>query len=471
MPSAEALSRETWFDRAPCGLIATNPDGLVVDANATLAGWIGRDVEAVVGERFATLLDAGSRLIYETRLAHLLHLDGAIDEAVLTLAGADGAAVPVLVTASVDTSLEAAGEASVVRIALLPARERSAYERELARARRVAEASEARVRILQDISDAFGTSVNDQQVADTFVRVARDAFAASDAAVHLLDDHGRLQLVAGRDPLEGIVASIPSLQDTLVERALSIDDVETDFPELAEGLRAARLEALSVTPLRGESGRLGVLACFFGRARTFDDEFLDLQRALGRQASQTLTRVRLQRELEYQALRDPLTGVLNSQSVEQSLGEAVRAAADTDEAVSVLFMDVDAFKSINDTFGHVAGDHVLRTLARRLTESVRAHDIVGRIGGDEFVAICPGADAEVAAGIGERIRANARDAIQTLAGEVGVSVSIGLSCFDPASDRVPTADELLVRADGAMYVSKDAGKDRVSVENRSRPRA
>jgi diguanylate cyclase (GGDEF)-like protein len=450
------------FDRAPCGLLTTTLDGVIVDVNATLARWLDRDADAVIGNRFTALLDAGSRLIYETRIAQVLHLDGAVDEAALSLAGLDGGPIPVLFTAALDAD----GPETIVRIALLPGRERAAYEKELARARRVAEASEARVRILQDISDAFGTSGNDQHVADTFVRVAREAFSASDAAVHLLDEQGRLHLVAGTNPLEGVVAPIPALRDTLVERVLSIGDVQIDFPELAEGLRSAHLEALSVTPLHGEGGRLGVLVCFFGRAREFDDEFLDLQRALGRQASQTLMRVRLQRELEFQALRDPLTGVLNSQSVEQRLGEAVRHAAETGEPVSVLFLDVDAFKSINDTFGHVAGDSVLRTLARRLTESVRQDDVVGRIGGDEFIAICGNADAAVAAGIGERILAACRNPIETMAGEVAASVSIGLASYDPRTDRLPTADDLLVRADGAMYVSKDAGKDRVSVEER-----
>lgn len=461
MSSPDAVLLEDLYDRAPCALLTMTAADVIVVANETLARWTGRARTDLAGVRFATLLEPASRLIYETRLAQTLRLDGVVEAVALSLAGPGGASVPVVMTATVD----AAGEGRM-HVVLTPGREHARYDRELARARRTAEAAEARVRILQDISDAFGSSGSDQHVADTFVRVARDAFSATDAAVHLLDEQGRLHLVAGRNPLEGVVAPIPELRDTIEELALSAQDVETEFPELAEGLRSVHREALSITPLHGDDQRLGVLVCFFARAREFDDEFLELQRALGRQASQTLTRVRLQRELEYQALRDPLTGVLNSQSVAESLEEAVTDAALTREPLSVLFLDVDSFKAINDTYGHLAGDTVLRTLAHRLAHSVRADDVVGRIGGDEFVAICTRADAEIAAGIGERILEHCREPIETPSGVVSVSVSIGLSSFDPGSERTPTADDLLVRADGAMYVSKDAGKDRVSVEER-----
>lgn len=458
-PAAEPPAADTRYDEAPCALVTTTSEGTVVDANATLARWLGRRVADLRGQRFSALLDARSRVVHETRLAQVLHVEGAVHEAALALAGPAGA-VPVLFTAILDR------DASLVRIAMLPGSERASYEEELLRARRVAEASEARVRILQDISGAFSTTANDQEVADSFVRIAREAFFATEAAVHLFDDDGVLHRVAGRNPLQGTIAPIPELRDTIDELVLSVDDVRTDFPELAEGLRAAHLEALSITPLRSDTERLGVLVCFFGRARDFDEEFHDLQRALGRQASQTLMRVRLQRELEYLALRDPLTGVLNSQSVERSLREALSVADETSTPLSVIFIDVDAFKAVNDTFGHVAGDYVLRTLARRLSDSVRADDVVGRVGGDEFIAICAQTDAHDAAGIAERIRTHSRDVVLTAAGDVSVSVSIGLASFHPG-DRLPTADELLIRADGAMYVSKGSGKDRVSLEERA----
>jgi diguanylate cyclase (GGDEF)-like protein len=461
VPSTPASTVDVRWDRAPCALLTLNAEGVILDVNDLASGWLERSPTALRGVRFSALLDDASRDAFDTRLVQITSVAGAWGELAFSLLAGDGARIPVVAVGVLDTD----GEVPLVRLALTPGSERERLESELARVRRSAEASEARVRILQDVSDDFGVSVDDQEVADSVVRVAREAFSASEVAVHLYGADGTLTRVAGTSPVEGAVAPIPELRDTRDELVIVLDDARTAFPELATALEAAGRRALSIAPLAGDGERLGVVVCFFETERRFDAEFFDLQRALGRQATQTLTRLRLQRELEYQALRDPLTGVFNSQTIEQRLGDALADAKNSLSPLAVIFVDVDEFKSVNDTFGHVAGDHVLRTLAHRLGESVREDDVIGRVGGDEFIAICTGADARVGAGIAERIRAHSRDAVPTAAGEVRVSVSVGLASFHPG-DVLPTADQLLMRADAAMYVSKGAGKDRVSVEER-----
>lgn len=463
MVSISEADRERRYHRSPCGLLATTSSGVIIEANETLGTWLGYAIADLDGMPFTALLEPSSRLFYETRHAQVLHLEGRVNEVALSLRRADGTALPVLINSVVDETESGV----VVRSAVFDATDRIAYERDLLRARRKAESSESRVRILQDVSGAFGSSANDQEVADSFVMAARQAFAAAEASVLLFDETGELNLVAGTNPLWGVVDPIDELRHTTHELVLSADDAQADFPQLADGLRRARFEALSITPLLSEGERLGVLLCFFGRAREFDEDFLDLQRALGRQASQTLVRVRLQRKLEHLALYDTLTGVPNRQSVEQSLSDAIDEARASQQPLAVVFLDVDAFKAVNDTLGHAAGDQVLRTLAQRLRGAVRSHDLVGRIGGDEFVAICANADAEGAASIAERIRAQSREPVATASVTVEVSVSIGLAIYDPAQGPRPTPDQLLIRADGAMYVSKESGKDRVSLETPS----
>ena len=448
------------FHESPCGLVSTTPSGVILDVNDTFATWTGHEREQLVGRRFADLLDASSLLFFETRHAQVLHLQGHVEEVALTLLTAGGSALPVLVNSIV---VEHAGE-RLVRTAVFSAAQRVAYERDLLQARRSAETSEARVRVLQDVSGTFGLSLNDQDVVDSFAQVAREAFAAADAAVMLLDDDGELQLAAGVNPLWGTVPVIAELRDTDRELVLTADDAETAYPELADGLRRARLEALSITPLAAEQTRLGLLVCFFGRRREFDDGFFDLQRALGRQAAQTLVRVRLQRRLEHLALYDQLTGVPNRQHVEQSLERAIDEAEESGRPLTVVFIDVDSFKSINDRHGHAAGDIVLRVLAERFRDGVRTGDIVGRIGGDEFIAICADADPESANVIAQRVLELAREPIDTVPVPLSMSVSIGLAVYRPGAEPRPTPDQMLIRADGAMYTSKDAGKDQVSME-------
>ena len=320
------------------------------------------------------------------------------------------------------------------------------------------------MRILQDSSSAFGLSASDVDVAQSFVDVAREAFTAREAAVLLLDEHGELQLVAGVNPLAGRTAPVLSLRNTPRVTVVEEQSAREEFPELAAAMREIRLASLSITPLLSDGERLGILVCFFGRRDDFDDHFFDLQKALGRQASQTIVRVRLQRRLAYLALHDQLTGVANRQLLEQSLDSAISHAAETGEPLAVLFLDVDRFKEINDQFGHAMGDAVLVEIADRLRQGVRADDVVGRIGGDEFVAICAGADRIAATSIAQRIIDMSHTPIAVSAGVISASVSVGVALYRPDVDPQPTGENLLIRADGAMYQSKNAGKDRVTLE-------
>lgn len=458
---------ELGYRRAPCGLLTTRLDGEILDANDLFAQWVGRPAAELAGEHFVTLLEPSSRLFYETRHAQVLQLEGRVSEVALSLRHGAGAAVPVLLSAAIDI----VEGVPVVRVAVFSAANRIAYEEELVRARRAAESSEARLRVLQDVSGAFGASINDAEVVDSFVTAARSAFAAAEVAVHLFDDDGVLQLAAGSNPLLGVVAPIPELQHTTREVVLTVDDAEAVYPQLADGLRSIRRAAVSVLPLMTDGEHLGVLVCYFGRARTFDEDFRDLQRALGRQAAQTLVRVRLQRRLEELARTDSLTGVANRQSIEQSLDAAIAHARGGGGPLALVFLDLDDFKSVNDTYGHPAGDDVLRALAQRVSAAVRTEDTVGRIGGDEFVVLCRDADEAAATLIADRIRVVAREPIETLAGVVSVSVSIGVAVHDPDDAAPPVPDQLLIRADAAMYLSKESGKDRVSVAApRTQPR-
>lgn len=162
-------------------------------------------------------------------------------------------------------------------------------------------------------------------------------------------------------------------------------------------------------------------------------------------------------DLEKMALTDPLTGLSNRRALDEDLTRACSEARRREEPVALLTLDVDKFKTVNDTLGHGAGDAVLVTVAARLQEQARGHDLVARMGGDEFIVILRNTDGPTAQQVAERVRlAVASFPVTTSAGEVWISVSIGV-----ASQRNPDPDGLRRGADDALYAAKGAGRNAV----------
>jgi diguanylate cyclase (GGDEF)-like protein/PAS domain S-box-containing protein len=458
------FSFEELYRDAPCGLVSTSPVGTIIQLNDTLLALIGYTREQLLGQPFTDLLDSGGQLFSETRQKPILHLNGEVREVSIGLRRSDGSVLPVLINSL--TLFDSDGSPRVTRTAIFDATARQDYEHDLLLARRSAQSSEARVRVLQDISSAFGLSTSDEDVARSFVEISRDAFFATKSAVMLLDDRGDLQLVAGANPLFGKVPAMPELHEVMDVVVVTRTDAERRQPRLAEAMHEHGVESLSITPLLDEPRRIGLLLCFFERENTADEQFYELQKALGRQASQALIRVRLERQLAMLALRDQLTGLANRQLLQEKLSLAIASAASSNTPLAVVFLDLDGFKGVNDALGHLAGDDVLREVSRRLREVVRHEDTVGRLGGDEFVAICENADLEAAASIADRIRVAVREPIGGIPDTLRVSASVGVAMYLPEHDAVPTNDQLLDLADAAMYHGKAAGKDRVTFVER-----
>jgi diguanylate cyclase (GGDEF)-like protein/PAS domain S-box-containing protein len=171
---------------------------------------------------------------------------------------------------------------------------------------------------------------------------------------------------------------------------------------------------------------------------------------------------RMREELTAKATYDVLTGCHNRAS---TLAVLEAAVGEADTSTAVIFVDLDRLKPVNDTLGHDAGDELLALSARRLSGVLRRDDIVGRIGGDEFLVVCRGLESpDAALAMGRRVReALVAPAVLT-AGPVDVSASIGVACAEPGMD----AAELVRLADRAMYVSKQEGRGRPVLSD-SRP--
>ena len=161
------------------------------------------------------------------------------------------------------------------------------------------------------------------------------------------------------------------------------------------------------------------------------------------------------------ALVDPLTGLANRRAFLHEADAVAQRRAKRNEPLSVILADLDRFKTVNDEFGHAIGDRVLQVFADTIRRTLRAHDVSGRLGGEEFAFTLPGASAQEAAQVAERIRLRFADAALTIgAHAVASTVSIGV-----ASTSAPMANvaDLLAVADRALYRAKAEGRDRVVV--------
>jgi two-component system, cell cycle response regulator len=162
------------------------------------------------------------------------------------------------------------------------------------------------------------------------------------------------------------------------------------------------------------------------------------------------------------ATRDSLTGLWNRAAILDFLINELARSARQKSPTGLILIDVDFFKQVNDTYGHLIGDEVLRRVSQSLRTTTRLYDAVGRYGGEEFLVVLPGCDETNTVSHAERQRAAvSRVSVDTPAGPVAVTVSLGVTVFDPTRDC--DAAELIGFADAALYAAKAAGRNRVEV--------
>jgi len=226
-----------------------------------------------------------------------------------------------------------------------------------------------------------------------------------------------------------------------------------------------RTSSFISVPLRGSAGVLGVINVSDRRdGRPFDISDLRTILTLGAVAG-----LALDRALAYEDARasarvaavDGLTGLFNRGHFHTRLEEEVERARRQASPLTLLILDVDHFKQLNDRLGHLVGDAVLRVVGDVLRRSVRLFDVCGRVGGDEFAILMPGSGAESTRHVAERIREGVEDSRPPggpWADDVRVTASIGIATFAGG-----TGEELIGRADQAMYAAKRDGRNRIHV--------
>jgi diguanylate cyclase (GGDEF)-like protein len=174
------------------------------------------------------------------------------------------------------------------------------------------------------------------------------------------------------------------------------------------------------------------------------------------QVAVAVSHARLFAQMQQQALTDGLTGCFNRRSFEMQLERDLHLATRMRQPISLILIDIDKFKSVNDTYGHDAGDVALRCLAEVLRDELRGVDTAARYGGEEFAVILPQAGPDGALLVAERLRARIEKMIVPVVGKI--TASFGLATFPI---HATSRDSLVVSADRALYEAKHSGRNRV----------
>jgi diguanylate cyclase (GGDEF)-like protein len=316
----------------------------------------------------------------------------------------------------------------------------------------------------------------------TMTRGLRDSYGVEQVTVVFADpDHDVRHLLAaeGTEPEE-----LPSLRLVEALTGLAPQYVALRRPWLGP-YRASdhallypgssNIQSIAMIPLIHKGALLGSIN--FGSAdesRFTREHATDFFSHLGAIASFALENVLNRARLLRSGFTDVLTGWNNRRYLQVRLVEELAQARRDASTLVCLMLDIDHFKSVNDTYGHAAGDAVLRELAQRIESQVRVSDIAARYGGEEFVVLLPGAELESGALLAERIR----EAVSATPIEIGndksvtITASIGIASIAPGrdvDDLKTTGDSLLARADVALYSAKSAGRDQVVTENADQP--
>lgn len=242
------------------------------------------------------------------------------------------------------------------------------------------------------------------------------------------------------------------------KKPVLIADVREDARFKVVEDQKRKMVSMISAPLMVKNRVIGVVSLTTrDESHLFDQDELELVVLMSAHISLALENNRL-----YEiSVMDGLTNVYNRRYLEQRLSEEVAYSKRYSKPLTVVMLDIDFFKNLNDTYGHQAGDYVLVTVSGLLTEALREYDIVARYGGEEFAVILPTTPKQKGASIAERLRVSiAEHNFEFKGEEISTSISLGVACFPDNGD---TPDSLIAAADKALYRSKESGRNQVSV--------
>ena len=348
-------------------------------------------------------------------------------------------------------------------------------------ARKAAEAAERRQRLLadalQEAGRTFASKLELEDVVEALVEEVCRRLNNDFAALLLVENRvatvARIRVATGsggaRSTFERRSFPIdPATAPDLVTLLDSRRPLAGGVPSFARVLpEAAGVQSWVGAPILAGDRVLGLVCVGSLEPDVFRQGHADFLFALAGQGALALRNAQLYGTVKRLAITDSLTGLYNRRHFMNVAGAEFERARRYGRPLAVLLVDIDHFKAVNDTYGHLIGDATLRTVTAAMRRSLRRVDLLGRFGGEEFVALLPETGGQGARIVAERIRSLVEATpTETERGPIRVTVSLGLGSFEPPTPSQPTTDtvEALVdRADQAMYESKRLGRNRASL--------
>jgi diguanylate cyclase (GGDEF)-like protein len=328
------------------------------------------------------------------------------------------------------------------------------------------------LRSIVAMSNDLSRTMDPQLVGDRIVRHIALAVGAGESALCYWDRQTDRLVTLGCYPPERSASLLPwypladypetrRVLETFEPIIVDAADPGAD-PSEVEYLKSIGMQSMAMVPLMAAGTALGTLELMSVRSGIFTARHLEMATMLAGEGAMALENARLYEEIRHQALHDGLTGLANRVLFRDRVANAIQRGQGRDgRPFAVLFIDLDDFKTLNDTLGHARGDEVLVATARRVADSLRPNDTAARLGGDEFAVLLDGIDDEdTALSIAIRLADLLREPMQVQGSEATVAASIGVAMSGGFGQ---SADDLLRNADMAMYAAKGTSRGRAQV--------
>lgn len=304
-------------------------------------------------------------------------------------------------------------------------------------------------RLMQEIVAEIKTSFHYDTISIGLVNA--DNLVMSQAAGLDIENHPPLQAKIGE---RGIASWVAYTGHPIIVPDVSQEPHYVPWPE------DTHTQSELAVPLKIGDQVIGVLNVESNQLNTFDESDLATVQSLANQAAVAIENARLFQEIQRLASIDGLTGASNRRHLLHLAQNEYERFRRFDRPLSALMMDLDHFKKVNDTYGHPVGDQALIALTQCSLENLRATDVFGRYGGEEFLVLLPETDMEHAMQVAERLREEiANITLPSSKGPLHITISIGIATLEPGSEL--DLDQLIVQADDALYVAKAQGRNRV----------